>query len=376
MIEDPDNFLTLSDEQLVEIFLQAEDRWTRRKIINEFFKRYCLEFDKAIRFGLKYERIPYESNTEYYDKVFTKFYERIFDIKLFEKKLSKFDLNGVFRNFFLIILKNEFRDWLKKKDPEARLTNREILREMVQAGNQTENVDTFRGETVHEERADISLIENAKGDSILVLIERLPEPYRVLIRLRFIAYLDMAPEDIECIANDRKDPSIKIVREIETLKESMREPTGMIEMEKHELLLTSFNLRIANLERKAFYLTKKINALGYPNLEEVEEKIDGYSLKDISMMKRGGAKGILENSKINSSYLEGEIIQYLETLKRLQLVSNRRDRILQEKRGRKDYARPENFQIAKILGIKEGTVGSRKNRAKEILLRNLKEIGI
>ena len=76
------NFLTLSDEQLVEIFLQARDRWTKRKIINEFFKRYFLEFDKTIRFGLKYESIPYESNTEYYDKVFSKFYERIFDIKL------------------------------------------------------------------------------------------------------------------------------------------------------------------------------------------------------------------------------------------------------------------------------------------------------
>jgi DNA-directed RNA polymerase specialized sigma24 family protein len=286
-------------------------------------------------------------------------------------------------------MRSEVYDWLKKVDPATKLSNYEMLKDIAGTRAKEDSMDKPRDEQHQREPTEIACInyegrflekaaaEKRKSKQLRSLIDGLPDSQRVLLRLQFIAYKDLSPEDIAYIARKTGISTDEVRIEINGLRTSIRESDRFKEYEKRKLLLISLGLKEENLERKLCFGRDRLQALGCNNLEEIEGDIEDLTLKNITenikAMKEqlSGRFREREGRAIELCYLDYEKFRHKEVLKRLQITRRKREKILTAYKSGKYFVWPHYKRMAAILGIKEGTIGSRKNRTKEALLKGL-----
>ena len=374
----------LSDTELVKLFLGKNDKKTRQALRDTIFARFYEQFDKTIRAVLRIEGIPYQDNEEYYNTVFTEVYGRVFSLDSLDKKLKSFDLNRDFKPWFFAVTRGEVYGWLKKVDPETGLSNYELLKNIAKTRAKEESLDKPADELGHPEPLEIGCIiseerpfeEEERNEQLRSLIDGLPDSQRVLLRLQFIAYEDLLPpNDIAYIARETNRSTDAVQRDMNQLRTALRESDRFKEYEKKKLLLISLRLKEENLERKIFFGRANLEALGCDDLEEIEGDVQDLTLKYITeaiRAKKGQLRDAFEEKQrevIKSDYIDFEKSRHLKALKQLQITRKKREKILVALKSGKYLVRPDYKQTAAILGIKEGTIGSRKNRAKEALLK-------
>ncbi len=374
-----EDFINLSDTELVELFLREKDKKTRKALRDAIFARFYRQFDRTIRAVLRIKGISYQDNEEYYNSIFAEVYMRIFCLPSFDKKLRNFDLNKNFQWWFFAVMRREVYDWLKKVDPATKLSNYERLKNIAETRAKEGSIDQPSDESHQREPLEIACTEeDAKSKQLRSLIDALPDSQRVLLRLKFIAYEDLSPKDIAYIAKETVRSTDEVQAEINELRTSLRESDQFKSNQNIELQLASLKLKEENLERKISFGRAKLQALGCNNLEEIEKDVSDLTLKRITEkikttrdQLRHKLKEKSKAEAIGDSYLDFETIRYMETLKRLQITRKKRKKILIAYKSGKYFIRPHCKRIAAILGIEEGTLGSRKNRAKEALLKGL-----
>ena len=280
-----EDLTNLSDTDLVKLFRRKEGQKTRQVLRDTLFARFYEQFDKTIRAVLRSKGIPYQDTEVYYNKVFTGVYERVFSLDLLDKKLRNFDLNRNFKPWFFAVTRGEVYDWLKKVDPKTRLSNYEILRNIAETRTKEESVDK-PGDELHQsellEKACINseerdFEEEERNEQLRILIDSLPDSQRVLLRLQFIAYEDLPPEDIAYLARENDRSTDKIQRDVKELRAALRKSDQFKEYEKKKLLVISLKLKEENLERKIFFGRAKLHGLGC-NLKEIEGDIQDMTL--------------------------------------------------------------------------------------------------
>lgn len=376
-----EDFVKLSDIDTVKLFLREEGQKTRQVLRDTLFARFYEQFDKTIRAVLRSKSIPYQDTEVYYNKVFMEVYGRVFSLDSLNKKLKSFDLNRDFKPWFFSVTRGEVYDWLKKVDLEIRLSNEEMLKNVAETRTKEESVDK-PGDELHQseplERACINseergFEEEERNEQLRSLIDGLPDSQRVLLRLQFIAYEDLPTEDIAYISRETNRSTDKIQRDVIELRTALRKSDRFKEYEKKRLLVISLRLKKENLERKIFFGRAKLHGLGC-NLEEIEGDIQDMTLKYITediRAKKGQLRDAFKEKEpevIKSDYLYFEKSRHMKALKQLQLTRKKREKILAVYKSGKYLVRPHYKQTAAILGIRESTVGTRKNRAKEALL--------
>lgn len=375
-----EDLTNLSDTKLVELFLKEKDKETQQALRDTIFARFYEHFDRTIRTVLRIKGISYQVNEEYYNSIFAEVYMRIFSLHSFDKKLRNFDLNKNFQWWFFAVMRREVYDWLKKVDPATRLSNYEILKNIAETKAKESSMDKPGNEQYQWESPEITCTEeDTKNKQLRSLIDSLPDSQRVLLRLEFIAYENLCPNDIEYIAKETVRSTDEVQAEINELRTSLRESDQFKNNQNIELQLASLKLKEENLERKLSFARAKLQVLGCNNFKEIEKDVENSTLKRITekikvtrdQLRHKSKKKGSEAEAIRACYLEFETIHYMKVLKHLQIIRKKRKKILRDYKSGKYFIRPNYKQMAAILGIEEGTIGSRKNRAKEALLRGI-----
>jgi len=376
-----EDFAGHSVVKLVRRFLKTEDKERQKALGNQIFGLCYKRFDGQIRAYLRYKDIPYEVNEEYYNTVFEEIYLRVFSLNRFHGKLQKFDLNKEFYPWFCSVVRGEVRDWLRKVNPETKLSNLEKLKSIAQNRAKEKCLEELRGEYPEPGALDIASTgcestipcEEERDNRIRDLINALPPFQRTVIRLEFVAYEDLGPEDIAHIARKTGRAINEVRKEISQLRKSLRESLQFKRNESKRLLVTSLGLREENLKRKVFFFKNNVVALGSGNLEEFEQEADKITLKEIN--ERIKSKKVLINKKshrggkaaVKSHESDLAKLYYMEAFKRLRKTSKEREEIIGEYRngGYKLYSRPSTDQMASILGVKTGTIGALRARPRK-----------
>ena len=373
----PMDFCKNSDEELISRFLQAEDNTTENLIRDEIFKRYFKDYDQTIRFVLKNRGISYRGNEEYYNTVFTELYQRIFSLATFEDRIKQYDMVRPFHSWFAVLMRNQVIDWLRKVDHEKGLSNEQILKGISK--QQWQSLDSPVGSGEKDKLLTLNDVitsekplpeEDEKRKELEETIRRLPEPFRSLLSIRFVAYKEVDNGVISYIAMKRKVSKEEAGREIGELRDRLRDSKEFEEQEKKEILLASLYLKAEIMEVKAKWHRKRLGDLDIDKTEEIGREITEVPLGDLTEAKEMAIKRYKEENGSIRAWEETELAKLKETLKRLDNIRSKREKLLKEYYSGSYYVRPSNKEMAGLLGIKEGTVGSQKNRAKEAL-RNL-----
>jgi len=370
----PLDFSKNSDEDLIKQFLQSKDRTTKKLIRDEIFKRYCEEFDRTIRSVFRKKGIPYSSDAEYYDTVFTDNYEGIFSLEAFERKVKEYDRVRPFHKWFAVVIHNEVIDWLRKVNHERGLSNEEILKGISK--QQWQSLDSPVGSGEEDKQLTLKDVitsekplpeEDEKRKKLKETIKRLPEPFRSLLNVRFVAYQEVDDGVISYIATKRNVSKEEAGREIGELRDRLRGSKEFEEQEKIEILLASLYLKAEILEVKAKWHRKRLGDLDIDKTEEIGREVTEVPLGDLVKAKAMAIERYKEENVNIRAWEEAELAKLKETLKRLDNIRSKREKLLKEYYSGSYYVRPSNNEMAGLLGIKEGTVGSQKNRAKEAL---------
>lgn len=378
--------------ELVRRFLKRKDKERQKALGDQIFGLCYKRFDEQIRAYLRYKDIPYEVNEEYYNRVFDEIYPRLFTLDNLLKKLKRFDLSKEFYPWFCSVVRGEVRDWLRKVDRETRLSNEEKLKSIAQNRAKEKSLAELRGEYPEPGALDIastaceSIIpcEGERDNRIRNLINALPRFQRTVIRLEFVAYGDLGLEDIAYIAKRTGKAKNEVAQEICELRESLRESPQFERNESKRLLVRSLGLKEENLKRKAFFFENNLVVLGCRSLEGIEQGADEITLKEINrrikskkaLLRKKSNRGGKAAVKSHESDLAK--LYYMEAFKRLRKTRKEREVIIGEYRngGYRLYSRPSTDQMASILGVKTGTIGSTKSKAKEALLRGLEKLQV
>lgn len=366
------DFWKCSDEELIQLFVQTGDRETKNLIRDEVFKRYYREFDQTIRSILKERGISYRGNEEYYNTVFTELYQRIFSLATFEERIKQYDVVRPFHRWFAVLMRNEVIDWLRKVDHEKELSNEEVLKSISKQKWQSLDSPVGTGEkdkllTLKDVITSEKPLpeEDKKRKELEEAIKRLPEPFGSLLSVRFVAYQEVDEGVLSYIAKKRKISKEEAGKEIGELRDRLRGSKKFEEQEEIEILLASLYLKAESLEGKANWHRKRLGNLDINNTDEIEREITRAPLKDLAKAKSTAIKRYEEENGGIRAWEEAELAKLKETLKRLDNIKRKREKLLKEYYSGSYYVRPSNKEMAALLGIKEGTVGSQKNRAKE-----------
>jgi len=387
-----EDFAGHSVVKLVHRFLKRKDKERQKALGNQIFGLCYKRFDEQIRAYLRYKDIPYEVNEEYYNTVFEEIYLRVFSLNRFHEKLKKFDLNKEFYPWFCSVVRGEVRDWLRKVNPETKLSNLEKLKSIAQNRAKEKCLEELRGEYPEPGALDIASTgcestipcEGERDSRIRNLINALPPLQRTVIRLEFVAYEDLGPEDVAYIARKTGRTKNEVGQKICELQKSLSKSPQFKKNESKKLLVTSLGLREENLKRKVFFFKNNVVVLGSGSLEEFEQEADKITLKEIN--ERIKLQKVLINKKshrggkaaVKSHGSDLAKLYYMEAFKRLRKTRKEREEIIGEYRngGYKLYSRPSTDQMASILGVKTGTIGSTKSKAKEALLRGIEKLQV
>jgi len=373
------DYKRLSDEELVEAFLKQ--RFAREPIRDELFARYYERFDGRIRAVLYTYGLPYSPGEAYYNEVFVEIYRQVFELAELEAILGKYDSGkGGFANWFLnYVVVSRVRDWLRRLDSSGAQKNIDRLRE----GVKREREQLSLNEPLNKAGEGLPLAElipaeeteagNGWPQAMASAISRLPPAQRLMLRLLFVAYEELPEEEIEYLATLRDVPA-GVIREMlaETGRE-LRSSDKYEQGERLELALACLARQVEYLRRELAEVEAEIRAL-FPERRLPEEELSAVQLKEIAQARDELARAYRAGEMDEREYRwQALVLERKYIAKHLAKAKRKKEQLVREYRSGRYFIFPSYKQLAKILGLAEGTVASRISRMMGRLRKLLEE---
>lgn len=343
-----DNYFLLINE-----ILENEDPKRQKILSNKLFYSIYKSYDKWIRVTLHRYQIPYTDDWDYYNRIFFDIYEIVF-VKRLKEILSRYNPNkGDFKAYFCVVVQNAIRDWLRK----MKLPFYKKMKDVTE--------EAFRNGMWPGIYAVLGLSSKGKVDKELYienLLESLKMPYRLVVKLKYIAYLDLNEKEIEYMANKTEAQNRDVKEKIRKLREYLVNSVEFLKSIEAAEILSSLDYRLEKQQKKLFILYQGLResrmTLNY--IESLEEQTGSLHLKEIiEMFKEERRQFSKTRSGVN--YLK---LSYQKEYKQMLSIKRRFEKM--QKTAIKAVYLPSR-EIANFLGIEVNVVDTRYLRAKKML---------
>jgi len=354
-------------------------------ILDEIFSRCYEDFDKAIKAYLAC--CGFDINSERFDQlylewIFPDIYDRVFCPHIYMEKIVKYDSQkSFFTIWFKTVIRNTVRDWLRKVDDKTGLSNFERLRETVDLYKKTEILG------YESEFAD-DWPDSDTGDKNLKLwsiFSALKPKYRTILRVCYLAYIDLTPHDVESISQISKKGEMIIEQEITDIKDQLKNGKSYAESLKilNKINSETFSVKLKNSEQQLYQVRNILEAFGTSEKEikEVEElairktqKAIGEEQKQIRKTPKGGNNC---DNNYTAEFLNLAINQYMLAYKECVKYRKKQENYIELlKTGKVFKAQPSRFQLASLYNKNEQFVDNLKVRAKQSLKKAFEESAV
>lgn len=360
----------------VREFLTAHENEKRQVILNHIFEQLYEAIESTIRSYLYYQNIDVKAlGDQFYDTVFFHVYQKVFALESFLVKLQKFDPSRKFQPWIKTVIRNTVRDWLRKVDPATKMSNRDTLDDVIKNDRTQVHLDEPEGGRAgHPVRRHAVIKGRSEHACESELIDRLEVQHRMILKLRYIAIIDMSSSELEEAKRISRKPLAQIHAEIKQLAHRQRTSKDMEAYHLSAIQLYSLHFFILKDEKQLTAARKRLVDLCYSEqkLMSIEREAQAITFKGIKTDRQhllGLRKKVNDNETLRNVEVQLMELEYLHAHKRYVYDYEKYKNLVNSFVNGKQYRALEISaqDIAKLLKITEQAVYSRVNRAKKEL---------
>ncbi len=370
--------------EIVNRIIHKKGKEPKKDLDDLFFTRFYNEFDRTIRACLYSRQIDVSTMPEeLYDAFFFQIHEAVFFLENFIKKLKKFnskfnpdsDPETALARWLRQVVRNEVRDWLKKKDLSG-LSNKD----RIKLGIDIENARVPLEEQQYAPKGRrVEMVGETSPRSLggagEKLLERLEERHRVSLRIQFIAHVHPPSSDIDFIAREAGKSKEEITYEVSNVRKELRQKKIYKEHEIKLLQMESLRIMILNSEKRVYALEKKLSGMGCSDddLQIIREKASTRTFKEIDKrtnhLKTPRTRPARSRTA-SSTYRKLEEYAFMRACKRHMKNQRMNVELARQYRTGELFRkpRPNARQLGRIFNCSEQAIYNRLNRAKKALL--------